>query len=75
MKNCKHINGTDMGYGFARASGWRGLGVYQACNDCGLVLEFSEDEPTPEEIEHNQKKREAMKNENTTNGIESSCTI
>lgn len=36
---CKHGNltGDDMGYGFRKAWGVKGLGVYTECPDCGAV--------------------------------------
>lgn len=59
--NCKHTE-LDSGYGFGAGSGWRGLGIYEYCTDCYLTLKFMDDEEcnSPEEIEHNRKKREAL---------------
>ena len=49
-------------YGYANSSGWKGLGTGWWCMDCHLVPRFDEDieNCSPEEIEHNRRKREAL---------------
>lgn len=62
-ENCSHPEDQrDHGYGFGRSSGWKGLGMYEYCIVCCQMLDFSDDTEcnTPEEIEHNRKKREAL---------------
>lgn len=59
--NCKHPE-VEYGYGFGRSSGWKGIGGYKFCTSCWTTLEFFDDIEcmTPEEIEHNRRKREAL---------------
>lgn len=59
--NCKH-EFLEPCYGFARTSGWRGIGVAWYCMDCYHVPQFDDDTESmlPEEIEHNKKKREGV---------------
>lgn len=54
MKKCTHKN-IHRGYGFL--SEFRGLGIYEVCEDCGKVLDWIDDIEcnTSQEIEHNKK--------------------
>lgn len=58
---CKHEH-LEPCYGFARTSGWRGIGVAWYCMDCYHVPQFDDDTEcmSPDEIEHNKKKREGI---------------
>lgn len=57
---CDHREPLVSGYGFGRVSGWYGLGITFRCHDCAETLWFDDDYEcnTPQEIEHNAKKRE-----------------
>lgn len=59
--NCKH-EFLEPTYGFARTSGWKGIGVGHWCMDCYYVPFFDDDTESmlPEEIEHNRIKRETL---------------
>jgi hypothetical protein len=61
MKKCSHEN-TEMSYGFGRTAGWKGIGICIWCMDCMTIIEFSDDTESmsPDEIEHNRIKREAL---------------
>jgi hypothetical protein len=54
--DCKHTSTTPH-YGFARAQGFRGLGVQEVCEGCYTTLEWSDDLEcnSEEEITHNKK--------------------
>lgn len=57
MNECPHKK-TTFTYGFARTSGWKGLGTVESCLKCYKVLSFAEDECcTDEERKFNDKKR------------------
>ena len=59
MRECKHEK-TEVSYGFAYSSGWKGIGGLRVCVSCFTVINFYDDYEscTEEEIEHNRKKRE-----------------
>jgi hypothetical protein len=61
QKACKH-EFLEQCYGFARSSGWKGIGVGYWCMDCYHVPKFEDDTESmdEEEIEHNRIKREAI---------------
>lgn len=58
---CGHYN-LEFSYGFGHSDGWKGIGGYKYCTRCYKIIQFFDDEQcmTPEEIEHNRRKREAL---------------
>jgi hypothetical protein len=54
---CRHKKPLELGYGYARTSGWAGIGVTFRCTKCAECLWFDGDGNTPEEQRHNDQKR------------------
>lgn len=56
---CDHEMDQNPHYGFAKVSGWKGLGVHWRCKKCSQTLWFEDDQEcnTGSEISHNELKR------------------
>lgn len=59
MTTCKHDCELGSGYGFAYASGWKGIGATWFCRNCFETLWFEDDREmnSEEEFKHNEIKR------------------